>query len=350
MKAENLIREKSYAFAVRAVKFYRHLSERKKEYVLSRQLLRSGTAIGANVEEAAGGQWLPHHHQADPAMNRGSKSFLILTSSFVIALALAGTLNVRLLAERGEKRLTQAPPTQNMPPAVAFTTVALGGFRGLLADFLWMRASALQDEGRYFELVQLSDWIAKLQPRSPSIWAYHAWNMAYNVSALMTDPAERWRWVRNGIALLRDEGMVLNPGSPRLHQELAWLFLHKLGSDYDIAADYYRRQWAAEVAAGAVRLDPALVRQIETEIAPLDWRTPQAQAIYWAFAGLPFARAGFDDLALRRLIYQALLQRLALGERQYLASAIACVEETRRRHPEIAALGEVLQRLQEMQQ
>ena len=56
MKADNLIQEKSYAFAIRTVKLYRHLSAKKKEFVLSRQLLRSGTAIGANVEEAVGGQ------------------------------------------------------------------------------------------------------------------------------------------------------------------------------------------------------------------------------------------------------------------------------------------------------
>ena len=56
MKAENLIQEKSYAFAIRVVKLYRHLSESKKEFVLSKQLLRSGTAIGANIEESIGGQ------------------------------------------------------------------------------------------------------------------------------------------------------------------------------------------------------------------------------------------------------------------------------------------------------
>lgn len=279
-----------------------------------------------------------------------NKTFAIWLSAALAALALAGALNVRLLAERGRKHLTQAPPTQNMPPAVAFTTVALGGFRGILADVLWMRAGTLQDEGRYFELVQLSDWIAKLQPRSPAIWAYHAWNMAYNLSALMTDPAEKWRWVRNGIVLLRDEGMVDNPDSPRLYQELAWLFLHKLGTDYDGAAGYYRAQWAAEVDAGAVPLDPELVRKIETEIAPLDWHTPQAQVIYWAMAGLPFARTDFDDLALRRLAYQALLQRIGLGDRDLLVPAIAFVQETQRRHPNIGALPEVLRQLNQLRE
>ncbi len=53
---ENIIQIKSYAFAVRIVKVYKYLCEEKKEYVLSKQLLRSGTSIGANIEEAIGGQ------------------------------------------------------------------------------------------------------------------------------------------------------------------------------------------------------------------------------------------------------------------------------------------------------
>ena len=51
---ENVIREKSFQFAVRMVKLYQYLCNKKKEYVLSKQLLRSGTSIGANVEEAQG--------------------------------------------------------------------------------------------------------------------------------------------------------------------------------------------------------------------------------------------------------------------------------------------------------
>jgi four helix bundle protein len=56
MSKDNIIQDKSFDFAVRVVKLYRHLTENKKEYVLSKQLLRSGTSIGANVEEAIGGQ------------------------------------------------------------------------------------------------------------------------------------------------------------------------------------------------------------------------------------------------------------------------------------------------------
>ncbi|MGA2298341.1 MAG: four helix bundle protein [FCB group bacterium] len=53
---ENIIQEKSFSFAKRIVKSYQFLTNKKKEFVLSKQLLRSGTSIGVNVEEAIGGQ------------------------------------------------------------------------------------------------------------------------------------------------------------------------------------------------------------------------------------------------------------------------------------------------------
>ena len=56
MKQDNIIQEKSFAFAVRIVNLYKYLCEEKKEFVLSKQILRSGTSIGANIEESIGGQ------------------------------------------------------------------------------------------------------------------------------------------------------------------------------------------------------------------------------------------------------------------------------------------------------
>ena len=56
---ENIIEIKSFDYAVRIVNLYRYLTEEKKEFVLSKQLLRSGTSIGANVAEAERGQTKP---------------------------------------------------------------------------------------------------------------------------------------------------------------------------------------------------------------------------------------------------------------------------------------------------
>ncbi len=54
MEKDNNLYKKAYAFAVRMVNAHQHLSKEKKEYTLSKQLLRSGTSIGANIAEANG--------------------------------------------------------------------------------------------------------------------------------------------------------------------------------------------------------------------------------------------------------------------------------------------------------
>lgn len=56
MDKENIIQTKSYSFALRVINLYQMMVADRKEYVLSKQILRSGTSIGANVEEAIGGQ------------------------------------------------------------------------------------------------------------------------------------------------------------------------------------------------------------------------------------------------------------------------------------------------------
>ncbi len=55
MKKNNIILEKSKRFAVRIVRMYKYLCDEKREFVLSKQVLRSGTSIGANVAEATRG-------------------------------------------------------------------------------------------------------------------------------------------------------------------------------------------------------------------------------------------------------------------------------------------------------
>ncbi len=54
--SESIIKNKSFKFAVRIVNLYKYLIENKKEFVLSKQMLRSGTSIGANVREALNGE------------------------------------------------------------------------------------------------------------------------------------------------------------------------------------------------------------------------------------------------------------------------------------------------------
>lgn len=143
----------------------------------------------------------------------------------------------------------------NAPPLVAFTTMALGSFRGLIADLLWLRAASLQQDKNYFEMVQLASWITKLQPRFAGATAYLAWNMAYNISVTCSLWQDRWYWVWEGIKLIRDEALLYNPGAPRLYWELAVIFQQKMGNVLDNASYYYKARLATEMEA-VIGLDP----------------------------------------------------------------------------------------------
>lgn len=72
---ENTIVEKSKALAVRIVKLYKYLTSDKNEWVLSRQLLRSGTSIGANVREAVRGESKPDfYHKLNIALKEADET------------------------------------------------------------------------------------------------------------------------------------------------------------------------------------------------------------------------------------------------------------------------------------
>jgi len=136
---------------------------------------------------------------------------------------------------------------ENIPPSLAFATVATGAFRGLLVDVLWIRADKLKEEGQFFDARQLAEWITILQPRFASVWEFHAWNMAYNISVAIpaTQPDQRWRWVRNGYELLRDEAIdKYKLKDISLYRELARIFQHKIGGVSDDAHKYYKLQLA----------------------------------------------------------------------------------------------------------
>jgi hypothetical protein len=149
-------------------------------------------------------------------------------------------------AQREKMGLIVNRPLENAPPALAFATVAMGAFRGLVVDILWMRADRLKEEGQFFDAKQLAEWITVMQPRFASVWQFQAWNLAYNLSVAIpaSQPEQRWRWIKSGYELLRDKGIPQNPKSVDLYQELARIFQHKLGAVADDDHRYYKLQLA----------------------------------------------------------------------------------------------------------
>jgi hypothetical protein len=279
-------------------------------------------------------------------MNPRAKKILLLLLAALLLFG-SGQMQKALNRDREQLGLTRMKALENAPPVLAFTTVALGGFRGLIANALWIRANDLQNDDKFFEAAQLASWITDLEPSFTQVWLFQGWNMAYNISVKFKDFPDRWRWVERGIELLRDEGLRYNPNDLLIHRELAWFFQHKMGQNLDDANAYYKQQWAmemtpifgphgtnfselispttaeartnAQVLRAKYKMDPVFAQKIDEQYGPLDWRLPEAQAIYWGAMGLQKAKEhpdkvkAADLITLRRIIYQSMLQAFHHG-------------------------------------
>lgn len=266
------------------------------------------------------------------------KKFISIIILAIVCLCLwsASRVHQLLIEERAHCYSIPSEQLESVSPLIAFTTVALGGFRGVIADILWMRACKLQDEGKFFELAQLADWITKLEPRFTAIWAFHAWNMAYNISILFPDPEDRWRWVQQGIRLIRDEGLKTNPNDADLYWELGWLYQHKIGYVMDQAHWYYKTQLARDMMAlfegpapdyhapasdlrlrllrEKYKLLPEMMETIDKEYGPFDWRLPESHAVYWAYRGRQTAPESPGARKCDQMIFQSIAEAFRHGK------------------------------------
>lgn len=227
-----------------------------------------------------------------------------------LLLAGAGLAAVRVQKMRTELQLVvPAVGSESMPPHVAVVTAALGTFRGLAVDFLWARADHLQYQGQYFEAQTLAQWITTLQPRFHKVWAFQAFNMAYNISVATQVPSERWSWVARAIDLLRRQGIPLNPKAPQLHMELSWIFHNKIGTPSDKDHWYYKakvvrdmQEVIGDMTSGRTTADAVdRFRTIATAPATLDELVAQNPAVRKVLAFLATHGMKPDEILVRML-------------------------------------------------
>ncbi|HEY3319340.1 MAG TPA: hypothetical protein VGP72_02550 [Planctomycetota bacterium] len=143
----------------------------------------------------------------------------------LVALILSGIVQQRVEARRKEASLTWA---QSEKGALEVSFLALGGFRGILADILWVRATRLQDAGRYYELKLLCDMILKLQPTFTQVHAFQAYNLSYNLAYRAETAEDKWYWIKSGLATL-EKGLERNYRNYSLWFELGYQYFDRLG-------------------------------------------------------------------------------------------------------------------------
>lgn len=133
-----------------------------------------------------------------------------------------------LQGEKSRRDLGEATLGEVNAGSFMLKLAMIGGFRGVVANALWMQAQELQRLQEWDQLKTRVDLITKLQPHFLSIWTFQGWNLAYNVSVEWDDPADKYIWIKNGINFLR-EGVTNNPKSPDLVWDTAWTYYHKVG-------------------------------------------------------------------------------------------------------------------------
>ncbi|MFA6043552.1 MAG: hypothetical protein WC718_01085 [Phycisphaerales bacterium] len=265
-------------------------------------------------------------------------TWIKLAASLVLCLCLvsSGGLAIAMTALAGQEKLNYTDRAEDGQSREVSLGIAMGAFRGIFVNFLWMRANQMKEDGKFYEANQLADAITKLQPRFPSVWVFHAWNLAYNISVSTQTPEERWAWVNAGIDLLRAKGIPANPNSLLLHKELGWIFLHKIGGQTDDANLYYKKMLAQEwtIAVGpppkrgpedrdrakAIKKFAewiAVIRDAPNTPEQLEEREPTTRALAGALA-----KAGFVpnwDLLKRYEMWKALS---ASGQRRFIKQQV----------------------------
>ncbi len=195
-----------------------------------------------------------------------------------VAAACAVTnLGVGSSIEAQKKEILGPSAPAAPPPEVAVPTVLLGAFRGLVVDYLWLRAVRLEEEGKFYEAKDLAQWISTLEPRLDQVWSFQAHGLAYNLSAASDDAETRYKWINAGIELLRDRGIKLNPRSPELYFMLSRIYSDKIGGPFDDFHLFLKRFLAVELvrAFGPLGTDP----ELDALAAATDSLDPQATVL-----------------------------------------------------------------------
>ncbi len=171
---------------------------------------------------------------------------LAALAMILLSVIASGSLLPGLIdqADRHALRYTDVS-IEGAPPFVVVGQ-AIGAIRGLIVDWLWITVNQMKQDGKYYEIMARTEMITRLQPRFAAVWAFHGHNMAYNISVATGTREERWDWVRQGISLVRNEGLRYNPNDLVLHKELAFWFAHKIEGISDDAHLFYKDQMCRE--------------------------------------------------------------------------------------------------------
>lgn len=197
--------------------------------------------------------------------------------------------------------------------ARAQTFLMYGPLRGVITTALQWKIEQEHEKGNAQEVTQLTNWMLKMQPFNPHIWAYQSWNLGYNLVTYFPNPEERWFWTRRALHLLLSDAAHLRSDSI-INEAIGEIINDKIaGAVLDPYTPFYREQFAKEMAlflptgslqdlghyldsqghltdtgrlfSEAYLLDFDIMRQVDSNFGPFDWRLPYAYVLYYKTHG-----------------------------------------------------------------
>lgn len=131
------------------------------------------------------------------------------------------------------------PPRLLMKPGEFILLIAIGGLRGVAADFLYLKADEFWQEEKWEEMLPLYRAITILQPHYVDYWSTAGFHLAWNLPFAVETEEEKQKYIRQGIDFFK-EGLSYNPDVYQLYFDLAFIYDHKL-KNYDEAVKWYKK-------------------------------------------------------------------------------------------------------------
>jgi len=116
---------------------------------------------------------------------------------------------------------------------------ALGGFRTVAADLLWLRVERAWHGGNWWAIIPLLDAVVELDPHFLLAWKVYGWHCAYNLHVEAQTLVDKRYWLQRGLQVL-ERGVEANPGRWDLYFELGWTYYDRAHDAYR-AAEWFRR-------------------------------------------------------------------------------------------------------------
>jgi hypothetical protein len=172
--------------------------------------------------------------------------------------------------------------------------LTMGGFRNIISDIMMVRLQYLIENHDFIEVQYLSELVQELNPDSPHLTIFNAWNLAYNVTIVTPDEQTKWYFLNSALELLTNAITDENTkNNAVLRYELAILYLNKL-SNVSQEETFYVDLWNKEynlkeklednkAILNKFKMDINIARNLEKIYGKQDWRTSTPYIRYNAF-------------------------------------------------------------------